>query len=197
MMRLLAFFVVLALPLRAEEFPALHAVTGVASDDVLNIRAEPDAGSEIIGGLAPDATGVEVVGTSGDWALVNTGDGSGYAALRFLAREEGPAWNSLQVPLTCLGTEPFWSLRIDPVARMASFSSPENLDGSVYAIDQQWPAEPWSRTAAVGLSVGTVVLHPLQCSDGMSDRSYGISVDVFFAAPETSRLSGCCRLGMQ
>ena len=60
MIRVLILLLALALPLRAEEFPAAYAVTGVASNDVLNIRARPDAGSAIIGSLAPDATGVEV-----------------------------------------------------------------------------------------------------------------------------------------
>ena len=47
MIRLCLLFLALALPLRAEVFPALHEVTGVAADDVLNIRATLDAGAEV------------------------------------------------------------------------------------------------------------------------------------------------------
>ena len=71
---MLAFFPLAAL---AEVYPALHDVTGVASDDVLNIRESPDAGSAIVGSLAPDATGVEVVAVTGGWAVVNTSEASG------------------------------------------------------------------------------------------------------------------------
>ncbi|MEO1155590.1 MAG: SH3 domain-containing protein, partial [Pseudomonadota bacterium] len=46
----------------AQGYPALFDVTGVASDDVLNIRSAPSATAEIIGTLAHNETGVEVVG---------------------------------------------------------------------------------------------------------------------------------------
>lgn len=194
MIRVLAVLLLASLPLRAEEFPALYAVTGVASDDVLNIRALPDAGSAIIGSLAADAADVEVIEIAGNWALVNTGERAGYAATRYLARRSGPDWTALQTPLSCLGTEPFWSLTIDPGTMSARFSSPETPDASAVEIVYQWPGQPGDTTAAVGLPSGTVVLQPLQCSDGMSDRVYGISADLFRTAPDTSRLSGCCRL---
>jgi uncharacterized membrane protein len=169
-------------------------VTGVAADDVLNIRAAPDAGSAIIGALEPDATGVEVVGVSGTWALVNTAESSGYAALRFLQRELGPAWNALQTPLNCLGTEPFWSLEIDPVAGLTRFRTPEDPEDGIALIGEIWPGMPWAPAAAVALPDGLAVLYPLACSDGMSDRSYAISVDLFLQGSERTRLSGCCRM---
>ncbi|MFD2813860.1 SH3 domain-containing protein [Paracoccus aerius] len=55
--------------------PTLFDVTGVASDDVLNIRAEPNAKAAIIGTLAPDAFRIEVVEERQGWARVNTGEG--------------------------------------------------------------------------------------------------------------------------
>lgn len=195
MIRFLLLFLLLTLPLRAEEFPALHAVTGVAADDVLNIRARPDAGSPIIGSLAPDASGVEVIATSGNWALVNTGEGAGYAALRFLAREPGPAWSALQTPLTCLGTEPFWSLEIDPQPGLTRFLTPDDPAPVAEPIAGLWPAEPWAQSAAVGLSDGVAVLTEAECSDGMSDRRFGIAVDIFRSGSGgATRLVGCCRL---
>ena len=75
MIRILLTLLFLALPAQAQDFPALYAVTGVAADDVLNIRSRPDAGAPIIGALAPDSTGVEVLGRSGNWALVSAGEG--------------------------------------------------------------------------------------------------------------------------
>jgi uncharacterized membrane protein len=179
----------------AQGYPALHAVTGVAADDVLNVRERPDAGAPILGSLPPDATGIEVVSVSDGWALVNLGDGSGYASLTYLAREQGPEWNSLERPLTCLGTEPFWSLDIDPVAGTAAFSTPEEPAHEL-PISGLWPGAPWAAAAALQLPDGMAVLHPAECSDGMSNRSYGIVADLFLNGPDRPRLSGCCLMIM-
>jgi len=197
MIRLCLLFLALALPLRAEVLPAWYDVTGVAAGDVLNIRPAPDAGAEVIGTLAPDATGVEILSAAGGWGLVNAGDRSGYVAMRFLKREGGPDWNALETPLTCLGTEPFWSLKIDPAQSETRFQTPEDEVARVAAITGSWPALPWSQTAAVALPDGLAVLSPAECSDGMSDSSYGIAADLFLTGPDRARLSGCCRLGQR
>ena len=197
MIRFCLLLMALALPLQAEILPALHDVTGVAADDVLNIRAAPEAGAEVIGTLAPDATGVEVLSRTGDWGLVNTGERSGYVAMRYLARADGPDWSALEAPLTCLGTEPFWSLQIDPKTGETRFQTPEDEVARVAAITGSWPALPWSQTAAVALPDGLAVLSPAECSDGMSDSSYGIAADLFLTGPDRARLSGCCRLGQR
>ena len=180
--------------LRAEVYPALHFVDGVAAGDVLNIRAAPDAGAGIVGTLAPDATGVEVISVTDGWALVNTGEGSGYAALRFLSREAGPDWYSLERPMACFGTEPFWSLNLDPGAGVALYTSPEVAEGKPGAIGQGWPGTVWTPTAALALPEGMAVLRPADCSDGMSDRRFGIAIDVFQGQGGGQRLSGCCAL---
>jgi uncharacterized membrane protein len=179
---------------RAEVYPALHAVTGVAADDVLNIRAKPSADAPVIGTLAPDATGVEVVAVRDGWAVVNTGEGTGFAALRFLMRSDAPDWPTLETPLTCLGTEPFWSLEIDPGQVETRFQTPEDEAPRHAPISTRWPGLPWSPAAAVALPDGIAVLTPAECSDGMSDQSYGIAADLFLTGPDRSRLSGCCRL---
>jgi uncharacterized membrane protein len=180
----------------AEALPALHSVTGVAAGDVLSIRRLPDPEAEVIGTLPPDATGVEVIEVVDSWALINTGDFSGYALLRFLAREDGPAWNALSVPLTCLGTEPFWSLGIDPAAGDAGYTTPENPEPQVSKITDSWPGQIWAPAAAVALPGGLAVMYPAACSDGMSERSYGIAIDFFLNAVDAGtgqrRLSGCC-----
>lgn len=180
----------------AQDYPALHEVTGVAANDVLNIRAAADATSGIVGSLPPDATGIEVVGTEGGWALVNTGEGSGYASLRFLKRKPGPAWNALQTSLTCFGTEPFWSLKVDPSAATATMISSDDLNGNVTQILESWPGRPSAPMAALPIPEGTVILSPAACNDGMSDRRFGIGIDMFLTSPETLRLSGCCSLGL-
>jgi uncharacterized membrane protein len=190
----LVFLLLTGTPLWAQDYPAFHSVTKVDADDVLNIRAMPEAGAAIIGTLAPDATEVEVIGVADGWAMLNAGDAIGYADLRFLARAEGPAWNSLKVPLRCLGTEPFWSLKIDPAAGTASFSSPDEIEGQISDLAQTWPGELWAPAAALSLPEGLAVLYPAECSDGMSERGYGITIDIFLTGTDRSRLSGCCLL---
>ena len=180
--------------LQAEVYPALHAVDGVAADDVLNIRAAPDAGADIIGTLASDATGVEVISVTDGWALVNTGEGSGYAALRFLARQVGPDWHALAQPMACFGTEPFWSLTLDPVAGVAIYTTPEVVEAQPGPIGQSWPGTVQTPTAALALPQGLAVLRPADCSDGMSDRRFGIAIDIFQLQGDGQRLSGCCAL---
>jgi uncharacterized membrane protein len=178
-------------------YPALHAVVGVAESDVLNIRATPDDGAEVVGTLAPNQMGVEVIRVTDGWAEVNTGEVTGYAALRFLARQEGPDWYALAQPLSCFGTEPFWSLALDPDARNVTFSTPEITTARQDPISQTWPGAPWAQNAAINLPEGLAVLSPADCSDGMSEQSYGISIDLFLTAGDRQRLSGCCTLALR
>jgi uncharacterized membrane protein len=198
LIRLVALLLALIpLSLRAEVYPALHDVTGVAADDVLNVRAMPDAGSEVIGSLSPDARSVEVITVAGGWALVNTGERSGYVSRRYLTRSAKPDWTTLESPLTCFGTEPFWSLQVDPPAGETRFMTPDDTEARTAPITTVWAGRPWSPAAAVAIPDGLAVLTPAECYDGMSDRSYGIAVDLFLQPGSATRLSGCCRLGLQ
>jgi len=72
----------------------LLSVTGVAADDVLNVREAPDRSSAILGGLPPDTTGVR--GTSNrkrvggsSWREIECGKIRGWVNERFLARGAG------------------------------------------------------------------------------------------------------------
>lgn len=197
MIRLLALVLALG-PMAAagEVYPALHVVTGVAADDVLNIRAAPSTDAPVIATLAPDAIGVEVVAVQGSWAVVNTGEGSGYAALRYLARSDAPDWPTLQAPLTCRGTEPFWSLQIDPDRAETRFQTPEDEAPRSAPISASWPGLPGSNVAAIERPEGLAVLIAAECSDGMSDQEYGIAATLFLTGPDRARLSGCCTLAL-
>jgi uncharacterized membrane protein len=174
----------------------------VAPDDVLNIRERPSADAPVVGELRPGATGVEVLAIRDGWALVAAGEGAGHVAARFLQRDDGSAWFALQTPLRCLGTEPFWSLSIDPAAGRADYLTPEADLPQTWRIGAVWPgrfpaqvpAQVPAQSAALSLPVGTAVLTPVACSDGMSDRPFGIAVDLFLTEPAGARLSGCCSL---
>ena len=195
MIRGIALALVLSVqPLAADDLPALYSVTGVAANDVLNIRAAPDPTSEIIGTLAPNATGVEVTAESDGWASVNAGERAGYVAARFLQPVGHAPWYRLEHPITCAGTEPFWTLQIDPQAQTATFLSAESENQLFMPFQQSWRGEAWSTSAAISFGEGMVVLRREECSDHMSERSYGIQVDFFLNTGSGHRISGCCVL---
>ena len=190
----LLWIALLCTPLHAENLPALYSVTGVAANDVLNLRERPDSSAAIVGRLAPDASGVEVVAFADDWAVINVDGVAAYAARRFLSREDGPDWVTLQRPILCAGTEPFWTLAVDPSTASAGFSTPEQPEPRLLAIDDLWPGNAWTTSAAVSLPVGLAVLRQAECSDGMSDQQFGIAVDLFLRDAGGLRLAGCCSL---
>ena len=106
MLRLItALFRLLSAPLSAQDYPLFHNVTGVAANDVLNVRASPSAGTPILHFLPPDAHWVEVVEVQGNWGRINFGEGSGWASLRFLTPVADG--NLPEYPyLTCLAPNP-------------------------------------------------------------------------------------------
>lgn len=194
----------LALPTvaRAEVYPAMFDVSGVAANDVLNVRSAPDAASPIAGSLLPDQTGVEVVQVSedGKWGLINSAEGAGWAAMKFLTPQDRPAWFALQSDLRCSGTEPFWALGIQPLESKASLSSPDART-QFMDIKTRWPGAVWH--PVVGLEIegmgvgGMAVVRSQSCSDGMSDHVYGLSLDLFLresGGGAASTLHGCCTL---
>jgi len=199
----LGLFLVAAAPAAATQeyiLPTLFDVTGVAANDVLNIRAVPDASAGIIGTLSPDARDIEVVGydETGRWARINTGERSGWAALRYLAYQVD-VWTPGTLPPTlhCLGNEPFWSFR--PWGDNMVFSTPDAPE-SLMRIEQVLETgvfrDPRRSVSAQSDSRRmTAVMVPMACSDGMSDRSYGLDVTVILEGRgEPQMLTGCCSI---
>ncbi|WP_209253485.1 SH3 domain-containing protein [Tropicibacter sp. R16_0] len=177
----------------AVTLPQLHDVTGVASNDVLNVRQQAAASSDKVAELAHDATNVEVVDRSpdGKWGLVNSGEVSGWVSLRYLA----PHAENPDVPigqtLSCSGTEPFWSLEIEQ-GNQARFDGLGLQAVSMTAdVLQQARGRIDRFSLTVGLS-GVAVVRAQQCSDGMSDRAYGLDVD--YLHQDGALYSGCCTL---
>ena len=195
----LALMLSLASPAAAQTMlPTLYDVTGVKADDVLNIRAMPDASSSILSELPPDATGVEVIETRAGWARVNTFERSGWVNMRYL-KERPDVWRKGEIPATlnCLGTEPFWTLR--QVGNNIVYETPEQsrpLQRRV-VVDNPARHQP-ARSIIAGDDKGrlTVVLTPAQCTDGMSDRFFGLSATLLFegAGQATRMENGCCRI---
>lgn len=191
----------LAPPAWADDpLPGLYAVSGVAADDVLNVRAAPSAGAEIVGSLAAGTRDVEVTArdASGRWGRVNSGERSGWVALRFLGPGP-PVWARPGLPpnLSCFGTEPFWSLALDSGALV--FATPDAPEQSlalatVLAPENRHAARRGLIAEAGGVRL-TATIAPATCSDGMSDRSFGLEISAILEGRGAARmLTGCCSI---
>jgi uncharacterized membrane protein len=179
------------LPLPA---PALYDVSGVNAGDVLNVRTLPNADSDIIGELPPGAVSVEVVAWSrkSEWALVNAGDTAGWVSARFLepSQANSGAWG-LPEGFRCFGTEPFWM--IAPTAEGFEMTTPDTMDSpDLISVQDFSPPDDVSlglffRGTEKGVALTSQVL-PGRCSDGMSERAYGLHYT------DTAGRLGCCTL---
>jgi uncharacterized membrane protein len=182
----------------AQTLPSLHEVTGVSADDVLNIREEPSGAADILGALAHNATDIEVVreNDSGTWGLVNSGEMSGWVAMRYLKPLETGDY-ILSRRLTCLGTEPFWSLRITQGAT-AVMSTPDGPEiqftaGLVQSAIARFGR--YSLRGGGGDGTFTAVIRAEYCADGMSEAEFGLDVDVLIdGGGDVAHYIGCCSL---
>lgn len=201
-LRAAALLLLLASPAAAttDAWPALYYVEGVAADDVLNIRAAPSATSDIVGNILPGTEGIEVIEVTRDerWGLVNTAEGTGWASLAFLVRRPGQWWGLLPEALQCVGTEPFWSLSLNPDG--ATFASPEALPLDFAPSAALRSRNRSDRHAGVyenDLGGLVATLRNASCSDGMSDRTYGWEVDAMLVVAGSGNaqlFSGCCSI---
>lgn len=181
--------------------PGVYKVVGVASDDTLNVRAEPNASSADIGDLAYNAQGVEISGTdtSGNWGSIIWEEGNAWVSMRFLAPDTHPVVAGTRLPtgLTCSGTEPFWTMKLSDSSAIYSSASGLNLalslQGSRIAMGQSdYPLQLGFGSAD---AVATLLTRPQSCSDGMSDRVYPWSVDLLLnTSGGGAYLLGCCQL---
>lgn len=178
-----------------DAWPALFDVAGVAADDVLNVRASPSAEAAIVAVLAPDATGVEVIRPDPreGWGLINTTEGTGWVSLRYLARRPGQYSGAFPPLEQCFGTEPFWRLELGD-GDAAGFSTPDDavagrVTGRLAALARR---DRHGLTARFddGREMSGVISWRA-CSDGMSDRDYGLGFDAILGEV---LWSGCCSL---
>lgn len=184
-----------------DAWPALFDVQGVAVDDVLNIRAAPNAEAPIIGQLRHDATDVEVISPNSrhSWGLINSGEETGWVSLAYLVRQPRQWLGSFPDVRACYGTEPFWSLGRDGQGALTWDEPGLSTSGTE---TQTWSSgNRRDRHAFSGRFDGTgprevfAVLSLQSCRDGMSDRLFGISVDLLIGDLEGAEmLSGCCSL---
>lgn len=168
-------------------------MTGVSADDVLNIRAQPTAASEIIGEFAPDIANVEVLRQQDGWGYVGAGERSGWVSMRYLVPNPTIA-GELPRPMACYGTEPFWTLSFGPTDTLldALGEGPRSLDINRESVAYNGFLLDMTESETVSR---TVIIDTLPCNDGMSDRDFGMSIKMFTQSTEGSAvLGGCCTL---
>ena len=184
-----------------EYLPNLYDVTIVETWDTLNVRQSPDGKAKVIATLPSNAKGIELVvrDATGKWGKINLGEQTGWVALRFL-KKQGDAWQPAALPqsLKCSGTEPFWSLAVSKSGMVFSEPDQPNRDmGLRKVMDRGIPSEP-TRGFIAGDDKGrvTAFMRPQQCSDGMSDRAYGLAVSVILDGQDmpSRMLMGCCSI---
>lgn len=156
-------------------------------------------GGALLGELAPGRQPLEATGVDGDWARIGFGEGDGWVELSALTPVTPPTLEGVAAPagLLCVGTEPFWSLRLG--AEAVEFAEPGG-EGMRFALMNAAPAAGMASFPALlplyaeGGS-GMAILRPLTCHDGMSDRTHAWTVDLVLQGEGGLDLrTGCCRL---
>ncbi len=207
------FLVATGTKVRAEiaDLPALYNVTGLSSGEVLNVRATPNFGAEIVGTLPAGTQLKEVmaIDASGDWGQVNTGESAGWVSMKFMQDAAGPRWWARDLPLSCFGTEPFWSaviFRNEPgsiALENHSGTTPAKQTMALGKFQRVWGNPVWDQpmNAVMNFANGNddaiAVIRAEACNDGMSDRQYGLSINLFLngGIGNQSYLGGCCSIG--
>ncbi|MBE3638955.1 hypothetical protein [Mangrovicoccus algicola] len=181
-------------PARAEgRLPARHRL---AAETVL--RAAPDAAAPEAG-LAQAGKDLEILGFSEDglWAEAGRGAGVAWLPAAGLTRLQPPADEGL--PMRCYGTEPFWGLNM-PSAFFAEFERPEHPEAPLQITGSDAATGPGGHTRLwtfVGEELrGHLAVRNEACSDGMSDRHFGLSAVLSLAetAGAVHLRLGCCAL---
>jgi len=209
--RLLATFALLAAPVfaRAELVPLyLYQVVGVAENDSLNIRSQPNARAEIIGTL-PANSFIDVLEASPDesWALVSFDFTTGWVSARFLriTERQNPSTGAPPLPgvLICQSTSPAWDATLSTRDGFITYE----VEGSPWyegAEGTQRRISPVTHlTTAQGRSYDkflftagqyTGVLSRARCDDEESASHFAWGLDLILnQGAGSSMLSGCCR----
>lgn len=194
MIALVIFFVIYGFGVGAQTLPAIYDVSGVGPGDVLNIRSNPALGADVIATLDPSATNVEIVAMNEakTWGLLNFNERSGWASLTYLNRQANQEANVFPPITACYGTEPFWD--IDFARDPAAFS---RLGEETLGLSDLQKSRSSNRIDRFSVTSETLVgvIRAELCHDGMSDRTFGLSIEVLSGlAGETQHLSGCCTI---
>ncbi|PRY23054.1 hypothetical protein CLV78_105106 [Aliiruegeria haliotis] len=178
--------------------PALYKVTGVASDDTLNVRAGPFSGADKLDELAHDATGIEVIALNEEatWGQIGSPETNGWVSMAYLTAMPDTA-PGIPPGMSCGGTEPFWGITFhgatadysDPVESFPSLSV-TTARSAIRSDPAQFGFEAATPTGRISGSIDAT-----RCSDGMSDREFGWRVILLRRDADGASLErGCCTL---
>nr|TFG55065.1 MAG: hypothetical protein E4H34_01230 [Hyphomicrobiales bacterium] len=172
------------------ETPSL-VVINVASNDVLNMRAEPDANAAIVGTLPPNTGNIHVAAQSaetGDWIYIEANELEGWVNANYLAYANSYA--PLPIRLHCSGTEPFWGIALSYSRADVDFaySDEDFRTGFHPPISPANRTNIWLRTR-FDLESDFLLLQADACSDGMSEQVYAYSL---MAKLNGNLIGGCC-----
>lgn len=175
----------------AQTLPMLYDVEGVPSDDFLNVRDGPSVNTDIVEMIGNNDR-VEVLWTQDGWGFIGLGEVSGWVSMNFLT-EVPQSGNEIPLPLNCYGTEPFWNVSVEESD--ANYATPEALLRPMSVQD----IIPATNGFTIRLSeedpsyTHTLVARANSCSDGMSDRMFGISALMHMQTDEGNYVhQGCC-----
>lgn len=193
MIRYLVALIALVGSIAAAE-PQSYFVSNVAADDVLNIRRDPNPQAEVIGSYPPFRLNVEVLDTTADgtWGRVGLGEGMGWVSMAYLEATPDALDGTIPRPMSCFGTEPFWSLtmsaRGDEYHLLGDGALPLTLVAETTAVNG------YLATFSQGSdNHRTLIIQTLPCNDGMSDRAFGFRASLFNAVNGQNWVqSGCC-----
>lgn len=175
--------------------PSFFQVYGLSDGDVLNVRSGPSAKSRDLGDLVPNQKiEVTVFDVSGTWARVIWDEGNAWVSRRYLEPVATPRMKPSEIPanMLCTGTEPFWSFAVENGA-VARFSA---MGGDPSDNPILWNGVSANHTLRLGLATADwrAFVQKKTCSDGMSDRLYGLQIDLIGTEDKPMMLSGCCQL---
>ena len=187
---------------QAHAADALFSVTGVAQNDVLNVRVQPHPSAEKMWTLPHDTTGVQAMGTprivgGAEWRQIRIGSQTGWVNARFLTLQRAtstPEPIFFRAPLSCSGTEPFWGFQLTGKTGVL-----DSLSHGKTTLQFDTVRSPggipiiWSfrgRQASTNASVIAVLEETNACSDGMSDLTYQYSIRLDVA--DGPFFAGCC-----
>jgi uncharacterized membrane protein len=184
-----------------------YSVTGVKTDDVLNMRADVDhtldvGSSEIIGAIPHDASDVMVTGVSVDigetkWREIEYKGTVGWVNDRYLR----PTDLMLETPeaLQCEGMEPFWTVMIDENGRSsvsANLEDPVELEYLSFepgiGRTDLWAHYLGNVDADHSLTV--IVRYTETCVDGMSGLTYDFEALLLGLDGSPAPAHGCCSI---
>lgn len=179
-------------------FQGWLAVTRVADDDVLNMRAEPTAKAAVVYSIPYDATNLLRLDIRKGWVKVHYSGHNGWIYDKYV-KESAPvsALNVFGGELFCVGTEPHWNLETQKqIVRLSELDDDTSLLISSNFRNSVNRTDTW----LVSLStpererlLNQAIIQKQVCSDGMSEEDYPYTIQLL-TTYHTKLMSGCCKL---